>query len=116
MSRHELPVTVEKPYPFVVVHLAADMQSEEVVPRIIQVTYFVGSQPIGIAYRAVAVRKDAGVAVTLPEPVPLGAVVSVPGEGFTEPDLTVQISEGQADGDYLWTFETPRYSGSCGSN
>ncbi|MBA2470624.1 MAG: CHAT domain-containing protein [Chloroflexia bacterium] len=107
MSRHELPVTVEKPYPAVVLHLTANPQTEDVVPRMIQVTYFVGSQPIGVAYRALAVRKEESVSVTLPDPVPLGSVMTVPGDGATEPDLTVQITEGQVAGDLLWTFETP---------
>lgn len=108
ISRHELPVTVEKPYPSAVLHLTADQQSEDVVARIIQATYFIGSQPIGVAYRPIAVVRNEGVdAPALPQPVPLGTVVTMPSGGGAQPDLTVKIAEGQVAGNLFWTFETP---------
>jgi hypothetical protein len=105
--RQHLAVTVEAPYPFALLHLTPGAQAEDIAHRKIEVTYFIGSQPVGIAYREVEVVRTTGMVTTTPlPPPPLTATFQIPAD-FTEPDLTVKISEGDKPGDLHWTFDTP---------
>ena len=103
--RQYLNVTVEDPYPRATIHLTPDTQAEDVVHRKIEVTYHIGSQPIGTAYREVNVVRAAEMAAATPPPPPasLTARFQIPAD-YTEPDLTVKISEGDNPRDLYWSF------------
>jgi hypothetical protein len=68
---------------------------------VIEVEYAVGGVPVGRAWRHVTVS-PAPVAVA-PEPGRLPMDMS----DKPPPDLTVTVTEGEAAGDFLWTFTTP---------
>lgn len=104
--RQELRVTAADRYPSVALRLTADAQAEDVRLRTIQATYFVSSQPIGVAYRPVAVVKARHLLASAAAPAPPRAMgLGTPGSG-APPDLTVIITDGDDD-DLDWTFESP---------
>lgn len=102
--QHELAVTVERPHPFVELHLTPDRPDEPVRVRTIQATYFVGAQPIGVAYRPVAVVQCADLLAEAAGSVAVAARVdlAIPSQ-YTDLDRTVQIADGDRTGDLLWT-------------
>jgi hypothetical protein len=107
VSRLDLPVTVANPYPSVTLHLTAEPQVEPTIARMIQASYYIGSEHIGVAYRPVAVVLDrTSDTITLPEPVVLGTTMGRLPAGHSEPDLTVEITLGLVPGSLYWTFKT----------
>lgn len=105
--RHELAVSERQPYPFVTLHLTPKAQRKNVRARAIQVSYFVGSQPVGVAYRPVVVVRKPELRASAPKAkTARRPIVTIPPD-YTEPDLTIQIATGDREGALLWSFESP---------
>ena len=105
--RHELRVVPGEDLPSVPVRLVAQPQPEPVREARIQVLFTVAGQAIGFGSRAVLVTADAslmtGRAPEQPEP---GTAAPLPVR-TASPDLTIWLRRGKAQGDLLWSFETP---------
>jgi hypothetical protein len=106
--RNEIPVTAEKPYPSLTLHLTPEMQSQKNIwARSITAVYSVDGHTIGVAVRSVAIVRTSDYlhqAATLAQdssatfPIPTDTV---------PPDLTVSIVRGKSSGRLLWTLDTP---------
>lgn len=107
--RNELRVTREEPYPALELHLAAKRPAGAWKAALIQATYSVDGQTMGLAVRSVVVvRSQAGLDAA--PPAEAGSTSTVPTDsGWPEPDLTVNVvATAPSDPDSLhWTFESP---------
>ena len=106
--RQNIIVSTDKPYPRITLHLHSEPQDQEVRPRAVRAIYSIDGQTVGMAFRPIAVVKDA---VLLSEKkaagIERGVDISIPTD-LTKPDLTVQIFiDQEIPGKLLWTFETP---------
>jgi hypothetical protein len=106
--RVKMPVTSEKPYPFVTLHVKPDFQAQSERALAITADYSVAGQPMGSAERTVLVAQSAEIAKTLTKPRKKLASSVNAVAGGKAPDLTIYITEPDDRPGYLrWKFDTP---------
>ena len=100
--RLDLLVTADEPYPVATVRLVADPTDQPITATSIRAMYSVEGSPIGLAVRAVAIVRSAGLVAPPPAPPAPGVDLSLPA-GHVPPDLTVRIerAESQSSGRLL---------------
>jgi hypothetical protein len=107
--RHDLPVTYDRPYPRVGIHLIPQPRGEDERWRAIRAIYSVEGQTIGMAERIVAVAGSHDVLDRLRRPAaPAGLTMVVP-TGETAPDLSVRVvfAGVESGGRLRWTLDSP---------
>jgi hypothetical protein len=96
--RHTLTIGPDSPYPTVSVRLRVRPDETELV-GVVHASYVLGSEIIGGAMRVLGIAAIAATRIAAPPPRPLAAPTAL-----VAPDLTIQIREGDKEGDLVWSY------------
>ena len=104
--RQELKVSTETPYPSTKVHLTARSQRTARSNRMIQVTFGIGGETLGVAIRTIEVLEAGSVPQGRRRATVAGITAGAP-VGEKPADVTIEIFEGNKVGALRWSVRSP---------